>query len=123
MPEETNNLLGGHQPEIKVPAENPFGGWNGIRRALRKLNLVFNISRPSILPRNFKDVWKISEIWNQLNYQDMTESELISLIEEIGKKYREFAPTYMILASSASLPLDILTKTLEKDFRAELFAY
>ena len=117
LPEETNNLLGGHQPEIKVPAGNPFSGWNGIKRALRKLNLVFNILKTQYFAKEiFKDVWKISESWNQLNFQDMTESELISLIEEIGKKYRDFAPTYMILASSASLPLDILTKTLEKDF-------
>ncbi len=79
LPEETNNLLGGHQPEIKVPAGNPICGWNGIKRSLRKLNLV-------------------------------------SVIDEIGKKYIEFAPIYMILTSSASLPLDTLTKTLEHDF-------
>jgi phosphohistidine swiveling domain-containing protein len=117
LPEETNNLLGGHQPEIKVPAGNPFSGWNGIKRALRKLNLVFNILKTQYFAKEiFKDVWKTSESWNQMNFKGMTETQLISLIEEIGKKYREFAPTYMILASSASLPLNTLTKTLEQDF-------
>ncbi len=117
LPEETNNLLGGHQPEIKVPAGNPISGWNGIKRSLRKLNLVFNVLKTQFYSKDiFKDIWKRSQSWNQLNFHGMTGTELVSVIDEIGKKYIEFAPIYMILTSSASLPLDTLTKTLEHDF-------
>jgi len=117
LPEETNNLLGGHQPEIKVPAGNPISGWNGIKRGLRKLNLVFNILKTQYYSKEiFKDIWKRSESWDQLNFHSMTGTELISVIEEIGKKYIEFAPAYMILTSSATLPLDTLPKMLEQDF-------
>ena len=61
-------------------------------------------SRSRFLPKKlFKDMWKKSEEWNQLNFKGMNETELISLISEMRKKYAEFAPSYMILASSASL--------------------
>ncbi|NJD77876.1 MAG: pyruvate, phosphate dikinase [Candidatus Methanoperedens sp.] len=117
LPGDTNKLLGGHQPEIKVPAGNPMGGWKGIIRVLRRLNLVFNILKTQISAKKiFKDMWQKAQSWDRLDFHDMTDQELITLITEIGQKYIEFAPAYMMFSSSASLPLDMLARTLEKDF-------
>lgn len=117
LPGETNNLLGGHQPEIKVPAENPMGGRKGIMRALRRLNLIFNVLKTQVSAKKiFKDMWQKAQNWDKLNFHGMSDQELISIISEISQKYIEFAPIYMMLTSSASLPLDMLAKTLDKDF-------
>lgn len=117
LPGETNTLLGGHQPEIKVPAGNPMGGWKGLIRAWRRLNLIFNVIRTQTFSKKiFKDMWQNAQNWEKLNFHGMTDGELISVISEISRKYIKFAPVYMMLTSSAFLPLDMLAKTLDENF-------
>ncbi len=39
-PAETNRTMGGFQPEIDVPSENPLRGWQGIKRTRRRLRFL-----------------------------------------------------------------------------------
>jgi hypothetical protein len=117
LPGKTNEILGGHQPEIKVPAGNPLSGRKGMKRTLRQLYYFINILRiQGSAEKIFRDISEKSDNWNQLNFGSMNENELISLLSEIRKKYVEFGPSYMILGSSAGFPLEMLARTLDVDF-------
>ena len=117
LPGKTNEFIGGHQPEINVPAGNPLSGLKGMKRVLRQLYYLFNILRiQGSAEKIFKDIREKSDSWNQLNFGGMNEHELISLLSEIRKKYVEFGPSYMILGSSASAPLEMLARALDADF-------
>ncbi|WP_198527450.1 PEP/pyruvate-binding domain-containing protein [Candidatus Methanoperedens nitratireducens] len=117
LPGKTNEFIGGHQPEIKVPAGNPLSGLKGMKRVLRQIYYGINILRiQGSAETIFKDIWEKADSWNQLNFSGMNENELISLLSEIREKYVEYAPPYMILGSSASLPLEMLARALDADF-------
>ncbi len=117
LPGMTNEYIGGHQPEIKVPSGNPFVGWKGIGRILRRMVLLVNILRIQISTKKlFDDMWKKSEEWNRLDFKGMDEQELISFISEMRKSSANFGPSYMILTSSAGYPFEMMAKTLDKDF-------
>ena len=117
LPGKTNEFLGGHQPEIKVPTGNPLGGLKGMKRIIRQIYYIINILRiQGSAETIFKDIREKADRWNQLDFSGMNENELISFLSEIRKKYVEFGPSYMILGSSASFPLEMLAKILNADF-------
>ena len=117
LPGMTNEYIGGHQPEIKVPSGNPFVGRKGIGRILRRMVLLVNILRIQISTKKlFDDMWKKSEEWNRLDFKGLDEPELISFISEMRKSSANFGPSYMILTSSAGYPFEMMAKTLDKDF-------
>jgi len=117
LPGKTNEFLGGHQPEIKVPAGNPLGGLKGMKRGIRQIYYLFNILRiQTSAEKIFKDIREKADSWNQLDFCSMNEKELILILSEMRKKYVEFGPSYMILGSSASAPLEMLARTLDADF-------
>lgn len=117
LPGKTNEFIGGHQPEIKVPAGNPMSGLKGMKRVLRQFYYFINILRiQGSAEKIFRDIWEKADSWNQLNFKGMNENELISLLSQMRKKYVEYAPSYMILTSSASVPLEMLARTLDADF-------
>lgn len=116
-PGKTNEILGGHQPEIKVPAGNPLSGFKGMKRVLRQIYYIINILRiQGSAETIFKDIREKADSWNQLNFKGMNENELISLLSDMRKKYVEFGPSYMILGASASAPLEMLARALDADF-------
>ena len=124
MPGKTNEFIGGHQPEIKVPAGNPLSGRKGMKRILRQLYYFINILRiQGSAEKIFKDIWEKSNSWNQLNFRGMNENELISILSEIRKKYVEYAPSYMVLTSSASFPLEMLARILDADFPGRGYSF
>ncbi len=117
LPGKTNEFIGGHQPEIKVPAGNPLSGLKGMKRVLRQIYYLFNILRiQGSAEKIFKDIREKADSWNQLNFGGMNENELISLLSKMRKIYVEFGPSYMILGSSASVYLEGLARTLDADF-------
>jgi hypothetical protein len=117
LPGKTNEFIGGHQPEIKVPVGNPLGGLKGMKRVLRQIYYGINFLRiQGSAETIFKDIWQKADRWNQLNFRDMNENELISLLSDIRKKYVEYAPSYMLLGASASAPLEMLARALDADF-------
>ncbi len=117
LPGKTNEILGGHQPEIKVPTGNPLGGRKGMKRILRQIYYFINILRiQGSAKKIFRDIWEKADSWNQLNFGGMNENELISLLSDFRKKYVEFGPSYMLLGSSAGFPLEMLARTLDADF-------
>lgn len=117
MPGKSNEFFGGHQPEIKVPAGNPLSGRKGMKRVMRQIYYIINILRiQGAAEKIFKDIREKADSWNQLNFGGMNGIELISILSQMRKKYVEFGPSYMILGSSASVPLEILARTLNADF-------
>ncbi|MCZ7382557.1 MAG: PEP-utilizing enzyme [Candidatus Methanoperedens sp.] len=117
LPGKTNEFIGGHQPEIKVPAGNPLGGRKGMKRVLRQIYYIINILRiQGSAEKIFKDMWEKADSWNQSDFGGMNEIELISILSQMRKKYVEFGPSYMILGSSASVYLEMLARTLDADF-------
>jgi phosphohistidine swiveling domain-containing protein len=117
LPGKTNEILGGHQPEIKVPTGNPLGGRKGMKRILRQIYYFINILRiQGSAKKIFRDIWEKADSWNQLNFGGMNENELISLLSDFRKKYVEFGPSYMLLGSSAGFPLEMLARALDADF-------
>lgn len=117
LPGKTNEFIGGHQPEIKVPAGNPLSGLKGMKRVLRQIYYIINILRiQGSAETIFKDIREKADSWNQLNFSGMNEKELISILSEMRKKYVKFGPSYMILGSSASVPLEMLARTLNAVF-------
>ncbi|VVB56390.1 Phosphoenolpyruvate synthase [uncultured archaeon] len=117
VPGKTNDVMGGHQPEIKVPAGNPLSGFKGMKRVLRQIYYIINILRiQGSAETIFKDIREKADSWNQLNFGGMNENELISILSDMRKKNVEFGPSYMILTSSASVPLEMLARTLDADF-------
>jgi len=117
LPGKTNEFIGGHQPEIKVPAGNPLSGLKGMKRVLRQIYYGINFLRVQGSAETiFKDIREKADSWNRLNLRGMNDNELISLLSDMRKKYTEYAPSYMLLGASASAPLEMLARTLDADF-------
>ncbi len=117
LPAEMNASLGGHQPEIRVPPGNLFGGLAGIKRIWRRMHLIINILRTQYSAKKiFKDMWETVELWKQRNFNAMNDQELISHFSETNPKLLEYCSTYMVLGPSTGVSLYFLVQALEKYF-------
>ncbi|MCX9088364.1 MAG: PEP-utilizing enzyme [Candidatus Methanoperedens sp.] len=117
LPAEINASLGGHQPEIRVPPGNPFGGLAGIKRVWRRMHLIINVLRTQYSSKKiFKDMWETVELWKKQDFHAMNDQELISHFSETNPKILEYCSTYMVLGLSTGVSLYFLVQALEKDF-------
>lgn len=116
-PAQINTSLGGHQPEIRVPPGNPFGGFAGIKRIWRRMHLNINVLRiQHSAEKIFKDMWETVELWKKRDFHAMSNQELISHFSETNPKILEYCSTYMVLGLSTGFSLNFLVQALEKYF-------
>lgn len=119
-PARMNGLMGGHQPEIKVPEGSPFRGLAGPKRIWRNLRCfkaLGGIKRN--LAASFARVEDATERLRTKGYSHLSDREFPAAYAEIAKEIRVYAPVFGLLFSSTSFPAMLLIQLLEKGFPGE----
>ncbi len=116
-PGQTNETLGGHEPEIKINEDKPYRGIKGLKRIGRFIKFVLFIIKNS---RNtqaaFEQVDKFTDNLNKQDLQGLSDNDLINTIAVIKAAWREYLPVFSACNMSMA-NIGPLVKTLEKYFR------
>lgn len=114
LPRLANQVLGGHQPEIKIREKKPYAGIKGCQRLSRVLKAIYVGGRI----RKTADRWfsSIDSLTKELRREDLksrSETDLIARINKIGGVLESFAPVYMFCTSPMPYPPE---RALERSF-------
>lgn len=123
LPRQTNEALGGYQPEIKISEDKPFHGIKGLKRIWRILMYVRlnqKINRKAKL--QFEKVDIFSDTLLNKSFAGLSDTDLINNVKEIQSRLDEFNPVFFACAMAANM--NPLIKTLSRYFpdRAKVLA-
>ncbi|MEN6324608.1 MAG: PEP/pyruvate-binding domain-containing protein [Syntrophomonas sp.] len=114
-PRQTNESLGGHQPEIEISEKHPYRGLKGLRRIGRVLRLLSLLNRTKKNAQaSFNRVDKFNEAFLEENLTALSEEDLMNRAAGIMKMLEEFSP--LLFACNMAANIYPLIKTLEKYF-------
>ena len=83
LPAETNRVLGGHQPEIPVPADRPFRGKKGLARLWANAKVFLRLRT---FPRTFpRDLARLHAFARDLKAQDYARRSNAELLESLER--------------------------------------
>ncbi|RJX21249.1 MAG: pyruvate, phosphate dikinase [Ammonifex sp.] len=117
LPTELNKVLGGHQPEIKVPSQRPRRGLNGLRRWGRLMKFVVgSIRNQKVASRSMEELWWAAEDWLCVDFQDLSDARLLDTILQIVGRVNVFGPIYQSVNNAAGSFIAILEGVLERRF-------
>lgn len=117
-PKETNELLGGHQPEIETQNGHAIPSLSKIVKFYRKTRHLRNIVRAR--REATQRIAQIRDYCDQCLRRDctgMSDDEIIRFLGGLAKTHLEFCETSILLSSGSGV-FNLLTKTLERDFPA-----
>ncbi|MDD2511126.1 MAG: PEP/pyruvate-binding domain-containing protein [Syntrophomonas sp.] len=115
LPHQTNEALGGHQPEIKISENKPFHGIKGLKRIWRILQYIrLNNKISGNAQAQFNKVDIFTDTLINKSFADLSDADLINHVEAIQTMLYEFNPVFFACAMSANM--NPLTKTLTKYF-------
>lgn len=115
-PRETNELLGGHQPEIEIYDADGSSWLSALARNYRKVLHLRNIIQAR--RKADRNIAQMRHYCRELLNRDYTEAndhEIIAAIGDLAKTHLRFSETFVLLSSGSGF-LNLLTKVLEKDF-------
>jgi len=115
LPRQTNEALGGHQPEIKISENKPFHGIKGLNRIWRILKYVrLNQKISQNAKAQFNKVDTFTDTLINTSFVDLSDADLINYVEAIQNILGEFNPVFFACAMSANI--NPLIKTLKRYF-------
>jgi len=115
VPRQTNDALGGHQPEIEISENKPFHGIKGLKRIWRILKYVrLNQKVSRNAKAQFDKVDKFTDTLINTSFFDLSDADLINYVEVIKTMLYEFNPIFYACAMSANM--NPLIKTLKRYF-------
>jgi len=100
-PSDLNLFLGGHQPDIQVPAGSPFKGKRGIRRIitlLRNMRLVSSYQKQQA--RFYADVDDIVSRLQAIDLTTLSDQSFIQAMERLEHDSMRFNDRYMTLCGA-----------------------
>ena len=116
-PGQTNETLGGHEPEIKINEDRPYRGIKGLKRIGRGIRLFRFITKNSKNPlAAFEQVDKFTNNLNKQDLQGLSDNDLINTIAVLKAAWRKYLPVFSACNMSMT-NIGPLVKTLEKYFR------
>lgn len=116
-PRETNDVMGGHQPEIEIPEREQQGGLARWRKVWRKLRLVFALVQArKKAKQKFIENRNFAAQYLKKDYKNLGDREIADVLEKFNKVLTAFVPTVSLLNNSCGAPLVMLAAALEKDF-------
>ncbi len=114
-PRQYNTSVGGHQPEIGVSENSPYGGLKGLKRIWRMMKLILACMKANRnAGRIFDTVGRYTAGWLKKGFKSLSENELIDTYNKILKVAKDFAQQYMLLSLWADTTM--LTEQMEKYF-------
>lgn len=123
LPRQTNEALGGHQPEIQIGKNKPFQGIKGLKRIWRILMYVrLNQKIKRKAKSQFDQVDMFSDALINKRFDGLSDADLINNVKEIQNRLDEFNPVFFACAMAANM--NPLIKTLTRYFpdRAKVLA-
>ena len=115
LPRQTNDALGGHQPEIEISEKKPFHGIKGLKRIWRILKYVrLNQKVSRNAKAQFDKVDKFTDTLINTSFFDLSDANIINYVEAIQNTLCEFNPVFFACAMSANM--NPLIKTLKRYF-------
>ncbi|HEU5317213.1 MAG TPA: PEP-utilizing enzyme, partial [Chloroflexota bacterium] len=114
-PARMNRLLGGQQPEIRVPPGNPFLGRGGLGRLRGVVRQIADAGRAAAeIERACADASAATRRVLATDVGTKTEAEILDDFYAMGAVYLRFMPEFMRANSQAASWLDNLANTLER---------
>lgn len=112
-PHQTNELWGGHQPEIEISENSPYGGIQGLKRMFRLGKLiVLGIKTRKNAQQAFDRVSVFHSRLLEEDFRSMADEDIIHKFDAIRSTYVEYYPVFISCAATADMSQ--LTKALEK---------
>jgi pyruvate,water dikinase len=115
LPADTNRLIGGHQPEIAVPAGSPFLGRAGPRRLLanfRMIGMLVAVGRT--LPGAVAALYREARRVRACDLTQLSDVRLMELMEEVGEGSLAFGDQFQRGNGATGAWLDRLAAVLER---------
>ena len=115
-PKDLNLYMGGHQPDIALPAGSSYFGKHGPRRLLKLMKNIRLISRyQKHQDRFFTEVDEFVERFNNTNLRAYSDVEFLNFVEETENQFMGFTDKYMVLCGGIG-PFGIAIKLLQPEF-------
>jgi len=116
-PGRTIEVLGGHEPEIKINEDKPYRGIKGLKRIGRGIRIFRFLTKNSKNPlAAFKQVNKFTDAFTKQDLRIFSDIDLINTTAVIGAAWREYLPVFTACNMSGAMSGVRLVKTLEKYF-------
>ncbi|HZY85647.1 MAG TPA: PEP/pyruvate-binding domain-containing protein [Gemmataceae bacterium] len=115
LPAETNRALGGHQPEVAVPAGSPLLGRAGPRRLLATLRLIgMLLVVGRTLPGAVAALYREARRVQAHDLTQLSDARLIEFMEEVGDGSLHFGDQFQRGNAAAGAWLNVLGGVLER---------
>jgi pyruvate,water dikinase len=112
-PAETNRTTGGFQPEITVPAGNPMGGRAGLRRAWRRLIMLWGLARfRRQLPSAIDEVFRENRRGRAMDLHAACDAELLDELRRRVAMGNRFTPGIQLAAAYYGAWMTVLQDVL-----------
>jgi len=112
-PKETNEAIGGHQPEIQIGTEKK----NTLRKSWRMIKLLLAIKKAMA---DGKDIFQANRElvsnWLSLDFKSLSNQEKLLLFQEFWRRGDSYASVPGLLNSAAAALFTFLSKTLDGIF-------
>ncbi|HBV97038.1 MAG: hypothetical protein JL50_12435 [Peptococcaceae bacterium BICA1-7] len=118
-PGETNNHLGGHQPEITIKERKygPREKWKIFTRKIYQFLLTLHTDRKAEV--FFSEMREVYEFYNRKFLNSLTDDEIIGIINDVCIEFLKYAPLMSVFNLVAGISLSVLTKLIDKYFPGE----
>jgi pyruvate,water dikinase len=114
-PANFNRLLGGQQPEIRVPHRFPFLGRGGLGRLWRMLRQIWEARRAVAEVEEACQAFQaLYRSYASKDVSRLDDGELFGEARLLAHKFAEFNPYFMRANGQASMWLDLIVSTLER---------
>ncbi|MEN6463467.1 MAG: PEP-utilizing enzyme, partial [Syntrophomonas sp.] len=116
-PGRSIEVLGGHEPEIKINEDKPYRGIKGLKRIGRGIGVFRFLTKYSKNPlAAFEHVNKFTDAFTKQDLRNLSDNDLINTTVVIRAAWHEYLPVFTACNMSGGISGVRLVKTLEKYF-------
>jgi pyruvate,water dikinase len=114
-PAETTRDLGGHQPEIPVPAGSPFRGLRGLARLGNRLRLLGRLlPLPWRLPRAIARLQAVVRAVKAEDWTRLSQAALLERVYRLRDELLAYSDTYQFAIVNSSVWVGLLESVLRR---------
>jgi pyruvate,water dikinase len=119
-PSSTNEVTGGHQPEIRINEKGAYHGFRGLKRLSRFYKYVLALNK------NKKNAVKIFAAADQYtrelrkkDFKNLPDQDFLKMFTEIMIAHKDYMPTFALMSAAATYPNQKLVDELKKRFKSQ----
>lgn len=102
LPERYNDFIGGHQPEIRLPKQEPFSLRSArMIRNLRVMRQIYRVKKEA--PATFQHLTGRIDQLRQRQLGERSDNQLLELIQEAEQLFRQAEPLMVMLSASGAV--------------------